>query len=267
MKKKSIHSCIILCGGMSKRMGEDKGSMLINNTPMLIHVLESLNYQIDEAFIVLNNTERIYKYKLLINEYIKKNDINFSFNLSFLEDEIKNKGPMSGIITGLKNISGDYGLILPCDSPFVSSEYIETMFNVLDRLKSDYINFDGIIPFHFKKSNENFTFPKSGFYEREKTKDIFIENSEPLHSIYSKDTYKKMEIFLKKNQMKVKSIIKNIKPFFILIDEEYNNNTNTNNTNTNSKNNSKNKNLEDYKISKFNFRNINYKKDIEKIKK
>ena len=56
-----MKSCILLCGGMSKRMGKDKGSMKINDKPMIIHVLDSLNNQIDEAVIVLNDekTERL----------------------------------------------------------------------------------------------------------------------------------------------------------------------------------------------------------------
>ena len=47
----NIKSCIILCGGQSKRMGQDKGSMIINNEPMIKHVLSTLNNQINEAVI------------------------------------------------------------------------------------------------------------------------------------------------------------------------------------------------------------------------
>ena len=43
------------------------------------------------------------------------------------EDKIKNKGPMPGIMTGLGEIKSEYALILPCDSPYVSENYIKTM--------------------------------------------------------------------------------------------------------------------------------------------
>ncbi len=42
MKSQSSQSIIILCGGMSKRMGQDKGSMKIQEVPMIIHVLEAI---------------------------------------------------------------------------------------------------------------------------------------------------------------------------------------------------------------------------------
>lgn len=289
MKNQSSQSVIILCGGMSKRMGQDKGSMKIQETPMIIHVLEAITPQINEVIIVLNDRDRIAKYKSIIDSYLKKLNKKFNFNLIFLEDEIKNKGPMSGIMTGLKNISSEYGLILPCDSPFISNEYIKNMFEILDEIKSLYNNVDGIIPFHFKKKLENedkneknniktnkktnkkingklnrktkendnkkdnkneIDIPKSGFYKEGVMKNFIIENTEPLHSIYKKNTYKTIESLLEQNEMKVKSLIKSINSYFILIDEY--------------KDNSTNKKL-NYNISSSNFKNINYKKDINEI--
>lgn len=293
MKSQSTQSIIILCGGMSKRMGQDKGSMKIQEVPMIIHVLEAITPQINEVIIVLNDRDRIAKYKSIIDSYLKKLNKKFNFNLIFLEDEIKNKGPMSGIMTGLKNISSEYGLILPCDSPSISNEYIKNMFEILDEIKSLYNNVDGIIPFHFKKKLENedkneknniktnkktnkknnkkvngklnrktkendnkkdnkneIDIPKSGFYKEGVMKNFIIENTEPLHSIYKKNTYKTIESLLEQNEMKVKSLIKSMNSYFILIDEY--------------KDNSTNKKL-NYNISSSNFKNINYKKDINEI--
>ena len=84
MNSKKHHSCIILCGGQSRRMGQDKGSMIIQDKPMINHVLSTLNNEINEVIIVLNNKDRIDKYK----NFIKKEDYNFT--VTFVEDEIKN---------------------------------------------------------------------------------------------------------------------------------------------------------------------------------
>ena len=62
----NIKSCIILCGGKSSRMGQDKGSMIIRDKPMIKHILTTLNHQINEAIIVLNDAKRIEKYRLLL---------------------------------------------------------------------------------------------------------------------------------------------------------------------------------------------------------
>ena len=106
MNSKKHHSCIILCGGQSRRMGQDKGSMIIQDKPMINHILSTLNNEINEVIIVLNNKDRIDKYK----NFIKKEDYNFK--ITFAEDEIKNIGPMSGILTGLKHITSDYALTI-----------------------------------------------------------------------------------------------------------------------------------------------------------
>ena len=111
MTNENIKSCIILCGGKSSRMGQDKGSMIIQNNPMIKHVLSTLNHHISEVVIVLNDEFRINKY----NEFINPDD--YAYAITFVEDKIKNKGPMPGIMTGLSNINSDYALILPCDSP------------------------------------------------------------------------------------------------------------------------------------------------------
>ena len=48
MNSKKQHSCIILCGGQSRRMGQDKGSMIIQDKPMINHILSTLNNEINE---------------------------------------------------------------------------------------------------------------------------------------------------------------------------------------------------------------------------
>ena len=222
MKDKNIRSAIILCGGMSRRMGEDKGSMEIDGKPMIIHVLESLNSQIDEAIIVLNDSERIAKYMSLIQEYS-----NFDFNIKFVEDEIKNKGPLSGIMTGLKTILSDYALVLPCDSPFISSNFIVFMFDTLNKLLESNSDIEGIVPYHSSEINSS--------------KAIVLRNSEPLHSIYKRETYSIIKNLLNSDEKQVKSFISIINSYFIPVDKKDNYS----------------------EIDEINFKNINYKNDFK----
>ena len=136
INSENIKSCIILCGGKSSRMGRDKGSMIIQDKPMIKHILSTLNHHINEVVIVLNDSSRIARYC----EFINPKD--YTYTLTFVEDKIKDKGPMPGIMTGLGQITGEFALILPCDSPYVSSDYINTIF---DEIENDY---QAIVPFH-----------------------------------------------------------------------------------------------------------------------
>ncbi len=215
-----LYSCIVLSGGMSRRMGQDKGSMIIQEKPMILHILERLNYKINDATIVLNDAQRIADYQSLLNQYCE-GDIegNFDYSLEFVEDEVKGKGPISGIMTGLKNIKTDYALVLPCDSPFISEDNIDAMFKLLEeKLESDI---DAIIPFHIKsnkdkfKDNDEFNFDDAS----EMTVDMKIANSEPLHAIYKKENLNKIDELLKEDNLYVKSFIKGLKnPCFIEVD-------------------------------------------------
>jgi molybdopterin-guanine dinucleotide biosynthesis protein A len=200
MNGQKLYSCIVLSGGMSKRMGQDKGSMIIQEKPMILHILERLNYKINDATIVLNDAQRIADYQSLLNQYCDGNiQDNFDYSLEFVEDEIKGKGPISGIMTGLKNIKTDYALVLPCDSPFISEDNIGAMFDLLENNLKSNNDVDAIIPFHIKsnkdkfKGNGEFNFNDAS----EMTTDMKIANSEPLHSIYKKENLNKIDELLK----------------------------------------------------------------------
>ena len=85
MNGQKLYSCIVLSGGKSKRMGQDKGSMIIQDKPMIKHILSTLNHNINEVVIVLNDATRISKY----NEFINPND--YSFKLLFLKMKSKTR--------------------------------------------------------------------------------------------------------------------------------------------------------------------------------
>jgi molybdopterin-guanine dinucleotide biosynthesis protein A len=184
----NIKSCIILCGGKSSRMGRDKGSMIIQDKPMIKHILSTLNHQINEVIIVLNDESRIARY----GEFINPDD--YSFELFFIEDEIKNQGPMPGIMTGLRKIKSSHALILPCDSPYVSADYINTIFEEYGG------NYQAIVPYHDPKNK--------------------LKTSEPLHSIYNKNIIPEIEKLIGENVLHIKGLIEKIDTKFILIDNK-----------------------------------------------
>ena len=224
MNGRKLYSCIVLSGGMSRRMGQDKGSMIIQEKPMILHILERINYKINDATIVLNDSERIAIYQSLLNQYCESEiEDNFDYSLEFIEDEVKSKGPISGIMTGLKNIKTDYALVLPCDSPFISEEFIETMFNLLEEILNNHGEVDAIIPFHIKSNKDKFKEMSEFNFDdaSEMTIDMKIANSEPLHSIYKKENLKNIEELLKEDSLYVKSFIRSLKnPCFIEVDNK-----------------------------------------------
>ena len=187
-KSENIKSCIILCGGQSRRMGQDKGSMFIHDKPMIKHILSTLNYEMDEVVVVLNDEKRIAKYK----QFIEPDD--YTYKMKFVEDKIKNKGPLPGLMTGLENIKSQYALVLPCDSPYVTKEYINTIFNEIND------NYQAIVPYHDSENK--------------------LKTSEPLHSIYNKNIIPEIEDLIFEDTLHIKGLIKKIETKFVLIDNK-----------------------------------------------
>ncbi|MBE6504651.1 MAG: molybdenum cofactor guanylyltransferase [Methanobrevibacter sp.] len=183
-----MKSCIILCGGQSRRMGQDKGSLIIKDKPMIKYILSTLNNEIDEVIIVLNDVERIDKYK----EFIDSQDYNYE--VKFVEDKIKNKGPISGILTGLENISTDYAIVFPCDNPFVTKNTIQTLFSEITD------NIQAVVPYHDSENK--------------------LKTSEPLHSIYHKNIIPTIKDLILKDSLHIKGVIEKIDTKFVLIDNK-----------------------------------------------
>jgi molybdenum cofactor guanylyltransferase len=168
-----MKSFILLCGGRSRRMGQDKGSMSLNGKPMIIHVLETIAAVADEIIVVLRNKDQVDKYKKIFHPL--KSD---KTNIHIVTDILKDKGPLEGILTGLNNISSDKAMVVPCDSPFISENFVNKMF-----VYSNESNFDAFVP---------------------KWPD---DNLEPLHSIYKKDIKSEILKLLKEDIRDVKSLL------------------------------------------------------------
>jgi molybdenum cofactor guanylyltransferase len=168
-----MKSFILLCGGKSRRMGQDKGSMNLNGKPMIIHVIKTLLNVADEIVVVLRDKNQVDHYNKIFDQL----EID-RFKLHIFTDILEDMGPLAGILTGLENISSDKALVVPCDSPFISENFITKMF-----LYSNQSHFDAFVP---------------------KWPDGRLE---PLHSIYKKDLKSNIKQLLKEDIRDVKSLI------------------------------------------------------------
>ena len=99
-------TAIILAGGKSSRMKEDKGLMLLDGKPMIQYVIDVVSPFVDELIIVSNNSE--YE----------------QFGYPVCEDLIKDKGPLAGIYTGLYHSQSETNIVLSCDVPYVTPDLI-----------------------------------------------------------------------------------------------------------------------------------------------
>lgn len=121
MMQKKDTTGILLAGGQSKRMGEEKGLIALGKAMMYqypLRVLESLS---DTILISTCKT-------LEIEEKHEQ-----------VCDEIPGIGPMGGLYTCLKKSDSEWNLVLPYDLPLVNSD----LFRHLLRYAGD---FDVVLP-------------------------------------------------------------------------------------------------------------------------
>ena len=116
-------SAVILAGGRATRMnGVDKGLVLLQNKPLIQHVVVRLKPQVDEIFI--NANREIEQYRV--------------FGLPVLKDENEEFiGPLAGFSLGLQHAKHDYLLTVPCDSPLLPLDLAERLLSGMAASRAD----------------------------------------------------------------------------------------------------------------------------------
>ena len=94
--------------------GVDKGLILLQNKPLIQHVISRLLLQVDE--ILINANRRVAQYE--------------AFGLKVLQDENPEfLGPLAGMLLGLRHAKHELVLSVPCDSPLLPLDSAERLYN------------------------------------------------------------------------------------------------------------------------------------------
>ena len=97
---------IILAGGKSSRMKTEKGLVLYKEKPLIQYTIDVLNQVCDQVLI-------------------SSNTISYDhFGYKIIKDEIRDIGPVGGIHASLNASATDDNIILSCDTPFISVDYL-----------------------------------------------------------------------------------------------------------------------------------------------
>ena len=112
-------SAIVLAGGVSSRFGLDKGILKLDEKTLIEYVVSAIEPIVDETIVVTNSSERAKLYAKYIPAEVK-----FAF------DSSKVRSPLIGAYSGFRIAKGEYSLLLPFDTPFVSREVILLLFEL-----------------------------------------------------------------------------------------------------------------------------------------
>lgn len=112
-------TAIVLAGGFSSRLGQDKGLFSLADKPLVKHVLNSVINIVDERLVVVSSKAQKDKYSKVIGG-----------SANILVDTTDAHGPLAAALTGLQEAHGKYSLLLACDAPFVSKDILLLLFEL-----------------------------------------------------------------------------------------------------------------------------------------
>jgi len=112
-------SAIILAGGFSKRFGRDKGLIELAGKPLIIHVLDRVSKVVNETLVVVSSEDQRDAFTTLTRSKTK-----------VVTDKYSLRSPIVGALTGFEKALGEYSLLLPCDTPFVSKEIASLLLDL-----------------------------------------------------------------------------------------------------------------------------------------
>lgn len=107
-------SGIILAGGKSVRMGEDKALKTIQGTALIEFTIKNIQPQVNSISINTNQTHADYQ----------------QFGYALIPDiGLKQFGPLSGIYNSLKTIQTDWAFFSACDTPSLPKNIVARLFS------------------------------------------------------------------------------------------------------------------------------------------
>ncbi len=173
---------VILAGGKSRRMGENKALMRLGDNLLIGHVIRCLHDVTDELLLVTNSP----------TEYAH-------LDVPMHGDILPDTGALGGIYTGLIHASHDVILCVACDSPFLEPKLLSYLVSVLGE-------YDAVIPYTYSSRQTPFC----------RNKDIGVTNPsygddtqitlQTLCAAYSKRCLSIIELMLRESELRVHAL-------------------------------------------------------------
>lgn len=108
---------VILSGGHSRRMGQNKALMPFGDRRLIDWVIEVFSSVFSELLIVTNTP-----------------DVYADLEIPMVGDVVSNKGPLGGIYSAIYHVATSHCFVVACDMPFLNTDLMRYMM----RQMTDY---------------------------------------------------------------------------------------------------------------------------------
>lgn len=108
----NVFSIAILAGGKSSRMGRNKALVEIAGKPIIEHIIQRTQLLGQCDTFLITNSPAAYSH----------------LNLMMYADIYPNCGALGGIHSALQHSKSEHVVVIACDMPFISTDFITYMF-------------------------------------------------------------------------------------------------------------------------------------------
>jgi len=122
-----MNSAIVLAGGRSTRFGRDKGLWAIGDQTLVERVHGRIRNVAQEVVIAVGSEKQRQTYSQIISDCV------------FAVDESPGMGPLGGLWSGLRRVTGKKVAVVGCDMPFISAELMSLLYDLSE-------GYDAVIP-------------------------------------------------------------------------------------------------------------------------
>jgi molybdopterin-guanine dinucleotide biosynthesis protein A len=112
-------SAIIIAGGFSKRFGQDKGLINLASKPLILYVIDRISPIVSEIIVVVHSKEQENVYAHFTEPKVH-----------LARDTCETQSPLVGALTGFEAVHNEHALLLPCDTPFVSTDVMQLILEL-----------------------------------------------------------------------------------------------------------------------------------------
>ncbi len=121
-------TAVVLCGGRATRLGSlDKPLLKLAGRPLLAHVIERLEPQVDAIVLSCAQSLGIYA----------------RFGYPVVTDRHTNEGPLGGIVSALPGTATPWILTTPADTPFLPANFASSLVPACRRRGSAVVRAGG----------------------------------------------------------------------------------------------------------------------------
>ncbi len=109
-------AALVLCGGFSTRMGEDKAHLPFGDRTLIEHIAATLAKCVDEVWLVAREGQDVAA--------------NDRMALPIARDPATGDGPLAGLAAGLASIEADRAFVASCDAPLLEPDLVGALLDI-----------------------------------------------------------------------------------------------------------------------------------------